>query len=61
MKAKNYRVVTMNDRDTAEILFYCLLFKQDKKWYGFAEEGKIKEFKTRKEAKDYGEQFFNAL
>jgi hypothetical protein len=57
---KNYRAVTMNDKTTGEILFFCLLFKQDRKWYPLVEGDKVKEFKTRKEAKEYGDRFFNS-
>jgi hypothetical protein len=52
---KNYRIITMNDKNTGDILYYWLLFKKDKIWYGLADDEGIKQFKTKLEAKEYGE------
>jgi hypothetical protein len=57
---KNYKVITMSDRDSGVVLYYAILFKSESKWYGLAEGNEPMKFHTKKEARQYGELHYDS-
>jgi hypothetical protein len=49
----NYRIVTVHNIETSELLGYWILMKEGKSYVGLAEDGKPLQFATKKEAKEY--------
>ncbi len=59
MKLK-YRIISMHDKKTAEILFYYIFIIKNGKMTGISEGNKPMEFKTRSDAKDFAINFINS-
>jgi hypothetical protein len=57
---KKHKIVTCHDRDTGSLLGFWILFVENKKYTGLAQNGKPLQFATRKEAKDYLKQLKEA-
>lgn len=57
---RKFRTIKFSSRETGFYLFYGIIFKKDGKWCGLAEGNKPLEFKTKREALEYGDKFFSS-